>query len=59
MSNERKGRAYVSPYLLQPIRTLAEVSAELAKKGADAVRAPLEKDAEQSAQPPNDNNRAV
>lgn len=44
MENDRTGRAYISPYLLQPIRTLADVSAELARKTAEAVRPPGQED---------------
>lgn len=57
MSNVKKGRAYVSPYLLQPIRTLAEVSAELARKTAQVVPSPLEVDAEDDPPTAQDDTR--
>jgi hypothetical protein len=58
MTKLEKGRAYVSPYLLQPIRTLAEVSAELAKNQVKAARAPAETDGEKLDPSCGDDSRA-
>lgn len=44
MSDKNKKSAYVSPYLLQPLRTLAEVSAEVARKTVENVPLLKERD---------------